>query len=368
MELPIEEVAARLGLAVARHVSLCPFHEDHHASLTYDRRRNRYHCFACGAHGQTIDLVRHQLHCDFPTACKWLADRSNVILEQWRPAPPAPPARVDVRWLSELMARPYLSPLACRFLYEERRLSPAVVRWCGISSIDCAMPMDSRPWGPCFDGPALLLPYRDVEGKLLSVQSRYLGGSSERSENTEHSERQRPNDQSVPDPNWLLKAEHSECQRPNGQSVPDPNWLCSRKDNGQSVPDPNWSRQRVPRFRVPRFRFPAGSRCGIFNLPVLRLLRPGEALYISEGVSDCLALLSAGHKAIAIPSATLLKPSDRSLLQGIDAEFHMFPDQDEPGEKLFLQLRALLPNMLRHPLPPSCKDYGEYWRRFSEPD
>lgn len=58
----------------------------------------------------------------------------------------------------------------------------------------------------------------------------------------------------------------------------------------------------------PRFRFPYGSRCIIYNLPVLKLLKPGEELYIAEGCSDCWALLSSGHKAIAIPSATLLKP------------------------------------------------------------
>ena len=37
----------------------------------------------------------------------------------------------------------------------------------------------------------------------------------------------------------------------------------------------------------PRFRFPRGSQCGIYNLPVLNLLKPGEDLYIAEGCSDC---------------------------------------------------------------------------------
>ena len=55
-----------------------------------------------------------------------------------------------------------------------------------------------------------------------------------------------------------------------------------------------------------RFRFPSGSRCSIYNLPILNRLTMGEALFITEGPSDCWAMLSAGHKAIAIPSATLL--------------------------------------------------------------
>ena len=60
----------------------------------------------------------------------------------------------------------------------------------------------------------------------------------------------------------------------------------------------------------PRFKFPKGSKCNIYNLPVLNHLKPGEPLYIAEGCSDCWSLLSAGHKAIAIPSATTLHQGD----------------------------------------------------------
>ena len=116
---------------------------------------------------------------------------------------------------------------------------------------------------------------------------------------------------------------------------------------------------------LPRFRFPYGSRCSIYNLPVLNLLRPGEPLWITEGCSDCWAMLSAGHKAIAIPSATLLKPSDVEILSTLNStlstEYHMYPDRDEPGERLFLQLQQMLPNLEHHQLPPDCKDYSDYY-------
>ena len=116
---------------------------------------------------------------------------------------------------------------------------------------------------------------------------------------------------------------------------------------------------------LPRFRFPAGSECSIYNLPVLNLLRPGEPLWITEGCSDCWAMLSSGHKAIAIPSATLLKPSDVEILSTLNStlstEYHMYPDRDEPGERLFLQLQQLLPNLEHHQLPPDCKDFSDYY-------
>ncbi len=116
---------------------------------------------------------------------------------------------------------------------------------------------------------------------------------------------------------------------------------------------------------TPRFRFPQGSQCSIYNLPVLNLLQPGEALYITEGCSDCWAMLSSGHKAIAIPSATLLKPRDVEQLSILNSQlsisFHMYPDRDAPGERLFMQLQSMLPSLEHHQLPPDCKDFSEYY-------
>ena len=116
---------------------------------------------------------------------------------------------------------------------------------------------------------------------------------------------------------------------------------------------------------TPRFRFPSGSRCSIYNLPVLNLLQPHDELYITEGSSDCWAMLSAGHKAIAIPSATLLSKTDLDQLSilhsQLSIQFHMYPDHDTPGERLFLQLQQVLPNLVHHQLPVGCKDFGEYY-------
>ena len=322
-DLNIEDVADALGLTVKRHKSLCPFHDDSHPSLTFSTSRNRYRCYVCDARGGTIDLVMNYSHLSFYDACLWLAKEFDIYLpetgtmksaikrdqsqaclnsderKQTRAKLKAVLQPLDTHYLEGLVAHPYLSPEAEAFLFNERHLDPRVVRWLGLSSISTPVPMSGNPNGTWFNAPSLLIPYRDIDGRLLSVQARYLG-----------------------------------------------------KDKN-----------------CPRFQFPKGSRCSIYNLPVLRLLREGEPLFVTEGCSDCWSMLSSGHKAIAIPSATLLQESDFTQLGTWILEhgttLHIFPDQDKAGEALYNRLVDasihLGFTLVRHQLPMGCKDFSDYY-------
>lgn len=135
--LPVEAVAERLGLRVVRHKSLCPFHDDHHASLSYSPSRNTFRCFVCDARGGTIDLVMRHLNMSFPDACRWLANGTNIILDTYRPRTPTAdrPARpFDAARYARLFEHPWLSDEARTFLFTERRLNPRVVSWCRLTS------------------------------------------------------------------------------------------------------------------------------------------------------------------------------------------------------------------------------------------
>ena len=80
-------------------------------------------------------------------------------------------------------------------------------------------------------------------------------------------------------------------------------------------------------------------------------------------------MLSAGHKAIAIPSATLLTRKDEKVLGALASElgtpFHIFPDQDAPGEQLYNRLvEASIKygfTLVRHQLPAGCKDFSDFY-------
>ena len=371
-DLPIEEVASQLGLQVARHKSLCPFHSDHHASLSFNTRKNLCRCFVCMDESlDSIGLVMKSLHVDFPKACFWLAERNGILLEKgrgriWRrncrsasadspdsavspasaasPASPASPVAsassasspaaphaFDAARYARFFEHPWLNEAACRFLFDERKIDGRVARWCRLSS-----------WTDRKGVNWLQIPYFDKEGRLVGIQNR----------NLDFHRKSRPTDSMDSE-----KTGKSSC----------PTDFTDDTDSKVSI----GSKAGTDSEEAPRFRFPYGSQCGIYNLQVLNLLTQGERLFITEGCSDCWAMLSAGHKAIAIPSATLLKPEDRDVLAYIGetfgVEWHMFPDRDAPGERLFLQLKEILPSLIHHQLPLGCKDFGEAYLKGFNP-
>ena len=291
---PIEEVAENLGIGIVRHMALCPFHNDKHPSLHFDLKKNRYKCFACGASGNVIDLVMRYNNIEFKEAINWIGnkevntakDNAYETKESWEEA-------VDIEYLEVLMKNVCINEDAARFLFDERRIDSRVVEWCGLTSVSSDTPC--WRWGKAFyDAPSLLIPYRDVDGKLLTVQGRYLG-----------------------------------------------------------------------KEKKPRFKFPHGSQAGMYNKQVIATLKKGDELWITEGPSDCWAMMSAGRKAVAIPSATSLTAGDLRLLgDGLQkgVSLHMAPDNDRPGMELFKTLKRHFPDLQGHVLPDGVKDFGEMWK------
>ena len=285
---PCEGVAQRLGLKVRMHKCRCPFHDDHTPSMTF--KGTHWKCWAgCGS-GDSIGLVRKMLGKNFEEACRWLADENNIIVSSSMFQDSSNHELLtmnrepfDASRYERFFERPWLNDEARRFLFDERRIDPRVVRWCRLTS-----------WRDKQGVPWLQIPYYDREGKLVGIQNRNLVKGA-----------------------------------------------------------------------TPRFRFPTGSQCSLYNLPVLNLLKPSETLFITEGCSDCWAMLSAGSKAIAIPSATMLSKKDKEILltlhSQLSTKFEMWPDNDAPGERLFLQLQEVLPSLVRHQLPVGCKDFSDYY-------
>jgi DNA primase len=70
-----------------RFTGRCPFHEERTPSFSISPDKGFYHCFGCGASGDTIRFVQETEGVDFVGAIEWLARRFNVQLEYEEASP-----------------------------------------------------------------------------------------------------------------------------------------------------------------------------------------------------------------------------------------------------------------------------------------
>ncbi len=85
-KVPLEDVVRRLGIETERRgsqtLALCAFHQDSRPSLNLypadGAAPAHFHCFACGAHGTAIDLVKQVEGLEFLPAVKWLAQQFGL--------------------------------------------------------------------------------------------------------------------------------------------------------------------------------------------------------------------------------------------------------------------------------------------------
>ncbi len=342
-ELDILQVADLLGMGLRNKRALCIHHDDHHPSLAFNVKKNTCHCYSCGFSADTIGLVRERLNLGFSEACHWLADHFDVyIADEHRDTHRkdvkkvltasdrrmaslrahfaethvshghlayVAPSSVDVEFYQQMFRQMHLSESGRRFLFEERLLSPEALKVCQIVSTEQSVCM-ARVGRGVFDGPSLIFPYFDQEGRLVSVQSRYLG-------------------------------------KPKSESSSDMDKV---------------SFDEVKPKEIPRFKFAPGSHRMIYGLDRLKDYPPDEPLLITEGPSDCWTALTLGIHAIAIPSATLFDRRFQGLLAG--RNLHIFPDQDEAGLSLYFELKKALPSLVYHQLPEGCKDLSEYYLKL----
>lgn len=363
-ELDILQVADLLGMGLRNKRALCIHHDDHHPSLAFNVKKNTCHCYSCGFSADTIALVRERLNLGFSEACHWLADHFDVYIgdekygnsaryadkcadkkvltasdrrmaslrahfaethvshghlaesfssgERNRECPLSAyvaTASVDVEFYQQMFRQMHLSESGQRFLFEERLLSPEALKVCQIVSTEQSVCM-ARVGRGVFDGPSLIFPYFDQEGRLVSVQSRYLG-------------------------------------KPKSESSFD----MEKVSIDEAKPK-----------EIPRFKFAPGSHRMIYGLDRLKDYPSDEPLLITEGPSDCWTALTLGIHAIAIPSATLFDRRFQGLLAG--RNLHIFPDQDEAGLSLYFELKKALPSLVYHQLPEGCKDLSEYYLKL----
>ena len=335
-ELNIEKVATKLGMDVKRHKALCFMHNDHTPSITFSKTKNVYKCWVCGVGGGPIKLVQDKEGWNFQESCVWLAKEFNIILPEHNVV--KKPANKVVRrtYLSKkevevgffdfevfnwLMETAGLSETANSFLFEQRFFKKDVIQSLNIKSVT--------------ESKKAVAALENRFGKERCLKS----GLVREGDYGDYFYFYTP---------CLLFPYYEQDGRLVGVQ----------------------SRYKRKNKKAPRFQFLSSQKTRLFNLPILNRLKRGDSLYITEGITDCLAMLSAGLNAVAIPSATILPLEDLILLKNYD--LHMYPDQDEAGQRAFMEVRRFF---VQHysavkveQLPEGTKDYCDYYILTQEAD
>jgi DNA primase len=103
----VDLVSARTQLRKtgSGYMGRCPFHEERTPSFSVSAVKGTYHCFGCGAGGDTIRFVQETEQLDFVGAIESLADRYNITLEYEETSPQEDAQRRRRERLLELLSR-----------------------------------------------------------------------------------------------------------------------------------------------------------------------------------------------------------------------------------------------------------------------
>ena len=333
-EISILKVADELGISHKGKSARCFMHNDKKPSLGFNTSKNTWKCYACNKGGDQVTLVMEKLNLSYINAYKWLANRFNIIISEnngcrknmktrmfspkiIQSKPKEIQNYIDGEIISWIVNNARLSKAAKEFLYNQRKYKPEVVETLKIGSI-------SEPR-------KLITALVNIFGLERSLKSKIV------------------------------------CRNQSNLYLffRTPCLIFPYTDVDGNIMNIQ-TRYIGTDKKAPRFQFLPGTVAGMFNISILNHLSVDEKLFISEGITDCIALLSSGRKSIAIPSATLLHDSDVKLL--ISKNLFMYPDNDNAGKFLYDNLSKKLDafgSMIMYlQLPEDCKDFSDYYLKL----
>lgn len=327
--IPILRLAEDIGISVRRKAALCFMHDDRHPSLAFNTSKNTWKCYVCDKGGDQVTLVMEKLGLTYIDACKWIADKYGITIPdddgyrrrivikktaQKKQTPVTESKPVDTEMMTWIVNHAGLSDFARKFLFETRKYKPEVVEQLHIGSIS--------------DADRLVRALISVFGIERSLASGIVRKNSR----------------------GLYLFYYTPCL------------IFPYTDIDGNVVNIQ-TRYLGSTHGIPRFQFLPSTEIRMFNMSILKELKLNEKLFISEGITDCIALLSSGRKAVAIPSATLLNKNDIRYL--VSKNLFMYPDRDDAGNRLYDNLCDILKEygtmIVKCKLPDNCKDFSDYF-------
>lgn len=329
--LPIIDVAHDLDIhAIDGRNIRCFFndHRDSNASLHFSSRKNNWYCYGCNKGGGVVELVMAVKGFTFLEAAHWLGNKYGLISGHTISSSPRKPnitvdkaLMTDVSYSTEpdqevlewILANSRLSSDGWRYLCEERLFDPEVIRTQQIFSID--------------DGFAFIKSLINRFGQKRAMSSQLV---------------------KVGKADKLYSA--------LGFKV-----VVFPFFDEEGCLVNLQSRSYVECKKEYRYKFLSGLPTRIYNIESIYKFAKDEPLYIAEGIPDCLAMLSDGLNAVAIPGAWNVCSEDVIYLRM--HRLMMYPDNDEAGTKLYETLtKEYGLNITRMDVPQDFGDYADYYK------
>jgi DNA primase catalytic core len=128
----VEVIGSRIELKQNGHrfTACCPFHKEKTPSFHVNPARATYHCFGCGEGGNVISFIMKYENQSFPEACKTLASKMGITVDEKKPTPEEERAQMkrEAMWVANDKAQRHFQEM----LYTpqgKNALDYAVSRW-----------------------------------------------------------------------------------------------------------------------------------------------------------------------------------------------------------------------------------------------
>jgi len=332
--IPILNVAAALDIDVHRNRAMCFTGHDSKPSLTFypDAAKNSFYCFGCQIGGTTIDLVMKRQGVGFKEAVKWLEDQLAAGTSR---------ASRPGRW------RTYVGKAGeaekTRKLQAEIQPDPDVYSW--------LMKMN-----PLRDDGVSYLRLRGFRGDII----KHFGvGQFHRPEGAlAHAVRKWGESRLLQC--GLVKQQDGPGPRTWGRRFVwwDNTILFPFVQDGEVV----YIQGRRLSDSPPKYVNLHGvKRPSLFNRQCLKALKPGDAIYICEGIPDAISATQEGLDAVAVLGAGQL---DEGVVREFDhLRVYIVPDRDEAGARIARKIQDMLMSkgkvaeILRLPMGKDLSDY-----------
>jgi DNA primase catalytic core len=291
--IPIIDVADRLGLQLRNNKCLCFLHNEKTPSFSINPKKNIWKCFGCGEGGGVIKLVEKYNKCKFIEACTWLSNTFiyNIKPKQQNYKRKIEQAKTETGYKAD--------PEIYKWFFDNLSVTENVKEFIKSRKYPEWIIEKYNLKGLDYDGPF----FEKCRNKW-GIEMLLKCGIAKKDKTDKITYMWKANTIFFP---FYENGNISYIQgKPLSKNAP--KYICLNEI--ETIP---------------------------FNLQILERLQKGDTLVIAEGITDCISCCLMGKNAIGILGAHAFKKEYVEQLK--DFDINVIPDNDSAGEGLANKIR-----------------------------